>query len=106
MIRARFQTNIVSLMPTITVKVEYDTTIPPAPSATTAPAVGANWDVARWDIDTWGGAPVSHTEAWIPTYADASQVAPVVQLSVKTTATPDARLTSIDVLFETGSIFG
>ena len=106
MIRARFQTNIISLTPTITVKVEYDTTIPPAPSAATAPAVGSNWDSAKWDVDVWGAAPVSHSESWIPTYADASQVAPVIQLSLKTVATPDARLTSVDVLFETGSIFG
>lgn len=108
MVRARFQSDIATLVPKITINTEYDTTIPPAPSASTALTTGgSSWDSAKWDVDTWAtGGGVSHSEQWIPTYADAAQLAPIIQVALKTTATPDARLTSIDILFEPGSIFG
>jgi hypothetical protein len=106
MIRTRFQTNINALSPKVTINVEYDTAVPPLPSAATALATGSNWNSAKWDTDVWGGLTVSHTQNWIPTYADASQLAPIIQLALNTPSTPDVRLTSVDVLFETGSIFG
>ena len=106
MVRARFQTNIPAVAPTIKIGIDYDTSIPspPAPSGT-IPA-GAVWDVAQWDVDQWTGPVFSQSQNWIPTYAMASAVAPIVQVTFKSSATPDVRLTNVDVLFEPGNIFG
>jgi len=106
MIRARFQTNIPAVTPTITVNVDYDVTTPSAPGATGSVPAGSVWDNAKWDIDKWTGPIFSQSQNWVPVYAMASAIAPIVQVTFKSAATPDVRLTNVDVLFETGNIFG
>jgi hypothetical protein len=108
MVRARFQTNITSLRPKISVNVDFDVTIPTAPAASSGAASGALWGVAKWGVDVWpaGSSGIFQLQDWVPVYADASQLAPIVQVSLNTASTPDVRLTSCDVLFEPGSIYG
>jgi len=106
MVRARFQTNIPAVTPTITVNVDYDVSIPGPPGPSGTIPAGGVWDVSKWDVDQWTGPIFTQTQNWVPVYAMASAVAPIVQVTFKSAATPDMRLTNIDVLFEPGNIFG
>jgi len=106
MIRPRFQTNIQDIIPKITINTDFNTTIPsPPPPSGTIPA-GALWGVAKWGVDKWPGPSFFETQHWHETYAMSSVLAPVIQISIKNATTPDLRLTNIDVLFESGNIFG
>jgi hypothetical protein len=106
MVRARFQTNIAAISPKITINVDFDTTIPTSPSPSGGLVAGALWGTAKWGVDVWPAASFTQSQTWIPVYADASQLAPIIQVSLKTVSTPDVRLTSVDILFEGGNIFG
>jgi hypothetical protein len=106
MVRPRFQTNMQDVIPKITINTDYDTTVPLAPPPSGTIAAGALWDVAQWDVDTWPTPTFFNTQTWVPTYAMSSILAPIVQVTLKTATTPDLRLTNIDVLFESGNIFG
>lgn len=106
MVRPRFQTNIRGIVPKITIRTNFDTTIPSPPQPSGTIPAGALWGVAKWGVDKWPGPSFFETQNWIPTYALASVIAPVVQISIKNATTPDLRLTNLDVMFETGNIFG
>lgn len=106
MVRTRFQTNMLGLNPAISINTDYDTTVPSLPSPSGTIQAGTNWDTAKWDADSWGGAIFRQTQVWRPVYAMANVVAPIIQVTLKTEATPDVRLTNIDVVFEQGNMFG
>jgi hypothetical protein len=91
--------------PQITIKVDYDTIVPTAPSNIPVQISGAQWDVARWDVDVWPASLVNQTN-WVSAQGIGTVLAPVLQYSSNSTVTPDIRLTSTDVLYEDANVFG
>jgi len=92
--------------PTVTVNVDFDTTVPPAPSSVAAPSTGALWDSAKWDQDEWP-ADLTPFAYWQTVTAYGQILSPIVQATFSTASTtPDVRLTQIDVLYEGGNIMG
>jgi hypothetical protein len=61
--------------------------------------------VAKWGIDVW---PQTNflSQAWLPAFALGATISPMIQITFGQVATPQVSLTSTDVLFETGSLFG
>jgi hypothetical protein len=52
MARPRLQASF-PITPQVTIKVDYDTTVPGAPTANAVTATGALWDTAVWDTAVW-----------------------------------------------------
>jgi hypothetical protein len=105
MVRPRIQTFGV-LSPKVSMKVDYDQSVPMAPPpAPSNPLSGAQWGVAKWGVDVWPGTNVFQ-QGWLPAQAVGSVISPVIQATFDQLSTPIANLSSIDVLFETGNIFG
>ena len=102
--RPRIQSNF-GVSPQVTVKIDFDITTPAAPGVVAVPSTGPQWGVAKWGVDTWGNPDVLY-QNWVDAENIGSNVSPVVQVSVSTSVNPDLRLTSIDVLYEEGNIFG
>jgi hypothetical protein len=105
MIRPRIQANT-PVSPKVTMKVNYDQSVPVAPPpALPGPVSGAKWGVALWGVDVW---PQTNffSQIWLPALAVGSTISPVVQMTFGQTALPIVNLTSTDVLFETGNLFG
>jgi hypothetical protein len=104
MIRPRLQT-IGSILPKVTMKVDYDQSIPLPPAPATSQLTGAQWGVAKWGVDVW---PQTNflAQGWLPAFAIGNTVSPVIQVTFGQTATPSVSLTQTDVLFETGNLFG
>ncbi len=104
MVRPRVQSSYpVSLQ--IRVKTDFDTSKPPQPTASTAAAAGSVWDTALWDAATWPAA-LTDLSNWTDAEGFGSTVSPVIQLTLSTTATPDVRMTAIEMLYENGNPLG
>jgi len=103
-VRSRITANFAAA-PTLTINVDYDTRTPPAPTSPQAVIPGAQWGVALWGVDTW---PLTTTQLqdWQAGDAEGSVIAPITQMSFSNTAKPDLRMTSTDILFETGNAIG
>jgi hypothetical protein len=104
MVRPRIQT-FGAIAPQVTMKVDYDESIPPPPAPSPASLIGVMWGVAKWGIDAWPQANF-FSQAWLPAFAIGANISPVIQVTFGQVATPTVSLTSTDVLFETGSLFG
>lgn len=104
MVRPRLQT-LGAILPKITMKTDYDESIPPPPGPGLAPLAGAQWGVALWGVDVWPQASFL-SQTWFPAFALGTTLSPVIQVTFAQTATPEVNLTATDVLFETGSLFG
>ena len=104
LVRPRMQASY-AVTPQITVKVNFDTTLPPQPTASAAPQTGALWDSAIWDTSTWPPT-LFDLSYWNDAEGFGSVISPVIQLSLSTTTTPDVRLNSIEILYETGNAVG
>lgn len=104
MVRPRLQASF-PITPTVTIKVDYDTTTPIAPSANAVTASGAVWDSAVWDTSVWP-ATITDQSAWTAAQGMGTVVSPVIQLTLSTTQTPDIRLTSTELIFETANAIG
>lgn len=104
MVRPRLQ-SAYSVRPQITVKVDFDTTKPPQPTASSAAGTGALWDSALWDVAIWPAA-LNDLSFWADAEGFGSVISPVIQLTLSTTTTPDIRLTSIEILYEPGNPLG
>jgi hypothetical protein len=104
MVKPRLQ-SAYTVTPQISVKVDFDTTKPVQPTASSAAATGALWDTAIWDTAVW---PASLTDLsyWADAEGFGSTVSPVIQLTLSTSITPDVRLTAIELLYETGNAIG
>lgn len=104
MVKPRLQ-SAYRVTPQITVKVDFDTTKPAQPTASSSASTGALWDTAVWDTAVW---PVALTDLsyWADAEGFGSTVSPVIQLTLSTTITPDVRLTAIEMLYETGNAIG
>lgn len=104
MVRPRIQTDS-NISPLITVNVDFDITLPAAPPSGGGQIAGAKWDVAKWDIDVWPKT-LFLLQDWRSAEGIGSTVAPIIGVTFQQTATPDVRLTSTDILFESGNLFG
>lgn len=104
MVRPRLQ-SAYPVTPQITVKVDFDTTKPPAPTASSATGSGALWDSALWDVGLWPPA-LTDLSNWTDAEGFGSTISPVIQLTLSTTTTPDVRLTATEILYETGNPLG
>ena len=93
-----------NVAPKITLRVDYDQSLPPPPDPSPPLSSGAKWDVAQWDVDVWG-ADLTQQSAWrsISETSVGSVLAPVIQVTSGQPAFPDFRLTATEILFETGS---
>jgi hypothetical protein len=104
MVRPRLIT-VGAVSPQVTMKIDYDEMIPTAPPAARQQLVGAAWGVAKWGVDVWPVTSIS-AQGWLPAFAVGSVLSPVIQATFDQIGTPSVQLTSIDVLFETGNLFG
>ncbi|UQD69209.1 hypothetical protein JEY40_24650 [Bradyrhizobium japonicum] len=104
MVKARIQ-SAYAVTPQITVKVDFDTTKPAQPTASFSNAGGALWDSAIWDAAIWPAA-LTDLSNWTDAEGFGAMVSPVIQLTLSTTATPDVRLTAIELLYENGNPLG
>ena len=104
MVRPRIQSAF-PVTPQVTIKVDFDTTKPPQPTASAAAPVGALWDVALWDVATWPAA-LTDISSWVDAEGFGANISPVVQLTLSTSITPDVRLTAIEILYENGNPIG
>jgi hypothetical protein len=104
MVRPRIQSAF-PITPQISVKVDFDTTKPPQPTASAVTSTGAVWDTALWDVAVWPAALTDYS-LWADAEGFGSVVSPVMQLTLSTSLTPDVRMTSIEMLYETGNPLG
>jgi hypothetical protein len=105
MARPRLQTNN-NVLPVVTMRVDFDQTIPPAPPPLGGNALGgALWGVAKWGIDVWPQVNFSN-QSWVPAPAIGATLSPVIQITLDQPATPAINLTSTDIMFESGGVFG
>ncbi|MGY3527282.1 hypothetical protein [Bradyrhizobium sp. USDA 4452] len=104
MVRPRLQ-SAYGVTPQVSVKVDFDTTLPIAPTASTPAASGVLWDTAIWDTAIWPAA-LTDLSAWTDAEGFGAVVSPVIQLTLSTSITPDVRLNSIEMLYEVGSPLG
>lgn len=94
-----------AVTPQLTVKVDFDTTKPNPPTASSPAASGALWDSALWDSAMWPPA-LTDLSYWTDAEGFGSTISPVIQLTLSTTTTPDIRLTSFEILYEPGNPLG
>ncbi|MEH2707096.1 hypothetical protein DXU06_20445 [Bradyrhizobium elkanii] len=104
MLRPRLQASY-GVTPQVTVKVDFDTTSPLAPTASVPASSGALWDVALWDVAVWPPTLVD-LSAWTDAEGFGAVVSPVLQLTLSTSITPDVRLNSTELLYEVGAPMG
>lgn len=104
MIRPRLQ-SAYGVTPQVTVKVDFDTTLPISPTASVPATAGALWDTAVWDTAVWPNA-LTNISQWVDAEGFGAVVSPVIQLTLSTSLTPDVRMNSIELLYETGSALG
>jgi hypothetical protein len=104
MVRPRIQSAF-PITPQVNIKVDFDTTKPPQPTASASAATGALWDTALWDVAVWPPA-LNDVSNWIDAEGFGSNVSPVIQLTLSTSVTPDVRLTAIELLYENGNPLG
>lgn len=104
MVRPRIQSAF-PIVPQVNIKVDFDTTKPLAPTASSPAPTGALWDTALWDVATWPPALTDFSN-WIDAEGFGANISPVIQLTLSTSSTPDVRLTAIEVLYENGNPLG
>lgn len=105
MVRPRMQASF-PIIPQVTVKVDYDTTKPLAPTSNLATPTGSLWDSAIWDSSVWP-ADLSDQSMWVATPGGlGTVVSPVIQLTLSVAATPDIRLTATELIYESANAIG
>lgn len=87
----------------ITVKSDYDETVPASPSAVAVPA-GSIWGTAEWGDAKWVAAGVEKSvyQQWRVSYGGGEVHSPMVQLTSGSNAPLDAELIRVDAMFTTG----
>lgn len=104
MIKPRLQ-SAYTITPQVTVKTDFDTTLPPQPTASVPASTGALWDTALWDVALWPNA-LTDLSQWTDAEGFGATISPVIQLTLSTSITPDVRLNSIELLYEVGNPVG
>lgn len=86
----------------VDMRVDYDMTPPSNQPDVTFQTVGAEWDLATWDVDDWapGATMISN---WSGTAAIGSVGAPRLTASILNC---EFAIAGFDVIFETGSVMG
>jgi hypothetical protein len=104
MARALVQSNFIPT-PQITIRTDFDTSSPVAPTSSSAGGGGAAWDVAHWDVDVWPPESVLQN-TWQNAAAFGEVVSPVYQVTVSQSSSVTLRLTAMELLYEKGNAFG
>ena len=104
MVRPRIQSAF-GIAPQLTIRVDFDTTLPQQPSANVVTSSGAVWDTALWDTAVWPAA-ISDQSAWVAAQNFGTVVSPVIQLTLSSSSTPDIRLTATEILYENCNTLG
>lgn len=90
----------------ISVNFDFNATLPPAPTATSTIVPGsALWDSGVWDSAVWPPTIVSQA-TWRTAPGYGYTLAPIIQLTLSQSITPDVRLTTIDIMYEPGNSVG
>lgn len=88
----------------VTVNVDFDLTIPDAPSSWSTPLTGALWDVSLWDDAIWGGG-LTTQQHWQVANGFGVMFSPILQVTLSTgSIEPDIRLMRTDLLYEDAGI--
>ena len=87
-----------SIIPTISVDIDFDSSAPSAPISILQPT-GAQWDVSKWDIGMWSGG-TSITKSWQSVLALGSYLA--VRIQVNFGGTSSSGSSGIGSVFDTG----
>lgn len=91
--------------PAFQILADYDSALNGPPSAASTSTSAATWDGSLWDTAKWPGSVV-RSASWKSLTGLGTAIAPVMQLSVSTTDTPDVRITQIDLVYEAGEVMG
>ena len=102
--RPRIQTEF-NLSIGVTAKVDFDISSPIPPIVSLGDVVGAQWDLAQFDVAVWP-REFREIREWIAIPALGSYVSPVVQFVLQTNSDVDIRMTATDIQFETGNVIG
>lgn len=101
--RAIFRSTV-AFAPQAGALVDYNTTLPPAPSATATPAISL-WDASDWDDALWDGVGTTRiTAKWVSIGETGFVVAPYIQITSGDDGPPDIELVSADVTFTVGGV--
>lgn len=88
----------------ISVAMDYRKELASFPSAAADNATDV-WDTGTWDVAVFdAGSAQQITTGWISCHGSGFMLAPIVQITSGTTATPKVELFSVDVTYETGGI--
>lgn len=102
--RPTFKTRT-DILPSVSVKKEFDQTPSLAPAAALDTGGEAVWDVALWDGAVWDGGGAQRTVAsWQSTGVTGYNIAPEVQLTFGNLIKPDVEFTGIEVTYTSGAL--
>jgi len=88
----------------VTANVDFDITIPNAPSSIVPVSSVSNWDSAVWDTNPWPNQ-LATQNYWQTVTNFGTVFAPIIQVTLSSsTVTPDIRHMRTDILFEEGEI--
>lgn len=89
----------------ITNRVDYDETVPPAPSAVNI-TLASIWGDAVWGESEWGSSGLMREikQQWKVSYGGGEVHSPLVQVTSASNAPLDAELIRIDAIFTTGHV--
>lgn len=94
-----------TVTPQLTVKVDFDTSPPNAPTSSAAVGFGSTWGSATWGTSIWGSS-LSTQADWRAVTGVGAVIAPVYQVTVSMAATPDLRTSAIQIQYEDGNTLG
>jgi len=88
----------------VKVNVDFDISLPNAPTASVPPAGGPVWNTSQWDKVNWTGA-LQTQNYWQTVSGFGTLFAPILQITLSTASSfADIRLMRTDVLFEEAEI--
>lgn len=95
--------------PKLSVAMDYSTTFPSAPSAAADGGLTGVWDSGVWDTAIWDDGTSlddlsTATTRWVSMGKSGYAVSPQVQITVGNNRKPDARLVSVELIYETGGL--
>ena len=104
MVRPMVQANFV-LNQQVTINTDFNLNLPVPPSASSGVLGSSFWDSSLWDMAIWPPIMLQQSN-WLGAFGYGSDISPIWQITVSSTATPNVQLSAIDVLAEIGSAIG
>lgn len=104
--RVNAQSNLELQGTSLTIRKDFDFTVPTAPGTSQPILSGARWGVARWGIDKWPVKTSFASSRWRGLTGYGTMVAAVYQVTVATVENVELKVTSIDMTYEAGEAFG